>query len=331
MSSLNSCSDLHSTINEQSHVYFGFAVHDQSSSNMNIDHSNSSNSCLDLHSVTNEQSLHDQSSSCMNIDHSNSSNSYYSFDFEFCNIETFKHVPYDKLIHKKSFKGLLFDLLDIGLDFYKTYGQESGFDVNMSSKKNTMMTQFILDIRHVVDLNENINVKFSNVKRRRTSSKKNGCPVVSKFKNLRCSLMFYIYVFVEDHNHELVAQDQLHLLRINRIMDFLDESFIHKVGTCNIGASKAYNLVSSMKGGFDSRGRTAVEFKNFHKDLNSKIGVKDSQMVVDILTNIKLCFSNFSFEVQKDVDDHLTGLFWPDDTSKANYKEFGYVLSFDAT
>ncbi|XP_023754957.1 protein FAR1-RELATED SEQUENCE 5-like [Lactuca sativa] len=172
---------------------------------------------------------------------------------------------------------------------------------------------------------------FSDVKRRRTSFKKNGCPAVSKFKNLRCSLMFYIYVFVEDHNYELVAQDQLDLLRINRTMDFLDESFIHKVGTCNIGASKAYNLVSSMKGGFDSRGGTVVDFKNFRRDLYSKIGVKDSQMVVDILTNRKLCFSNFSFEVQKDVDDHLTGLFWADDTSKANYKEFGDVLSFDAT
>ncbi|KAL7587541.1 hypothetical protein Lser_V15G38952 [Lactuca serriola] len=54
-------------------------------------------------------------------------------------------------------------------------------------------------------------------------------------------------------------------------------------------------------------------------------------MVVDILTNRKLCFSNFSIEVQKDVDDHLTRLFWADDTSKANYKEFGDVLSFDAT
>ncbi|CAH1422486.1 unnamed protein product [Lactuca virosa] len=63
MSSLNSCSDLHSTINEQS-------LHDQSSSNMNIDHSNS---------------IHDQSSSSMNIDHSNSSNSRYSFDFELYN------------------------------------------------------------------------------------------------------------------------------------------------------------------------------------------------------------------------------------------------------
>ncbi|KAL7586923.1 hypothetical protein Lser_V15G40525 [Lactuca serriola] len=157
--------------------------------------------------------------------------------------------------------------------------------------------------------NENVNVKFSDVKRRRTSSKKNGCPA----------------------NHEPVAQDQLHLLRINRTMDFLDESFIHKVGTCNISASKAYNLVSSMKGGLDSRGGTAVDFKNFHRDLNCKIGVKDSQMVVDILANRKLCFSNFSFEFQKDVDDHLTGLFWADDTLYANYKEFGDVLSFDAT
>nr|KAJ0197918.1 hypothetical protein LSAT_V11C700373360 [Lactuca sativa] len=183
MSSLSSCSDLHSTINEQS-------FYDQSSLNMNTDHSNSNNSCSDLHSTINEQS---------------------------------------------------------------------------------------------------------------------------------------------HHNHELVAQDQLHLLRINRTIDFLDESFIHKVGTCNIGASKAYNLVSSMKGGFDSRGGTAVDFKNFHRDLNSKIGVKDSQIVVDILTNIKCTFSNFSFEVQTDFDDHLTVPFWTDNTSKANYKEFGDLLSFDVT
>ncbi|CAI9291061.1 unnamed protein product [Lactuca saligna] len=231
----------------------------------------------------------------------------------------------------------MFDSLDIGLDFYKTYGQECGFDVNMSSQKRyndgTIRIRYSTCSRSGFTESFKIkNVKkFSDVKRMRTSSKKNGCPAVSKFKNLRCSLMFYIYVFVEDHNRELVAQDQLHLLRINRTMDFLDESFIHKVGTCNIGASKAYNLVSSMKGGFDSRGGTAVDFKNFHRDLNCKIGVKDSQMVMDILTNRKLCFSNFSFELQKDVDDHLTRLFLADDTSKANYKEFGDVLSFDAT
>ncbi|CAH1417778.1 unnamed protein product [Lactuca virosa] len=228
MSSLNFCSDLHSTINEQS-------LHDQSSSSMNIDHSNNNNSCSDLHSTINEQSLHDQSSSSMNINNSNSRNSRYSFDFELYNTESFELVRYDKLIHKKPFTCLLFDSLDIGLDFYKTYGQESGFDVNMSSQKRyndgTIRIRYSTCSRSsFTELfnNENINVKFSDVKRRRTSSKKNGCPVVSKFKNLRCSLMFYIYVFVKDHNHEL-AQDQLHLLRINRTMDFLDESFIHKI------------------------------------------------------------------------------------------------------
>nr|KAJ0208697.1 hypothetical protein LSAT_V11C400184990 [Lactuca sativa] len=280
MSSLNSCSNLHSTINEKS-------LHDQLASSMNIDHSNS---------------IHDQSSSSMNIDHSNNSNSCYTFDFELYNIESFKFVPYDKLIHNKSFKGLLFDSLDIGLDFYKTYGQESSFDVNMSSQKR--YNDGTICIRYSTCSKSGFTESFKNenINRRRTSSKKNGCLAVSKFKNLRCSLM---------------------------TMDFLDESFIHKVSTCNIGASKAYDLVTSIKGGFNSRGGTIVDFKNFHRDLNSKIGVKDSQMVVDILTNRKLCFSNFSFEVQKDVNDHLTGLFWADDTSKANYKEFGDVLSFD--
>nr|KAJ0209781.1 hypothetical protein LSAT_V11C400220160 [Lactuca sativa] len=185
-------------MNNNVNVFFGFAVHDQSSSNMNIDHSNSCNSYSDLHSIINEQShvlfgfaVLDESSSCMNINHSNSSNSRYSFDFELYNTETFKLVPYDKLINKKPFKGLLFDSLDIVLDFYKTYGQESAFDVNMSSQKR--YNDGTIHIRYSTCSrsgfaesfkNENINVKFSDVKRRRTSSKKNGCHAVSKFKNL---------------------------------------------------------------------------------------------------------------------------------------------------
>ncbi|KAL4568815.1 hypothetical protein LXL04_024431 [Taraxacum kok-saghyz] len=206
-----------------------------------------------------------------------------------------------------------------GLEFYKNYGYKSGFDVNLSSQK--MYNDGTIRIRYATCSrsgftesfkNENSNENHLYGKRRRTSSKNKGCPAVFKFKNLRCSLKFYIYVFVEDHNHDLVTQDQLHLLRINRKIDFVDESFIHKADTCNIGASKAYNLVSHMKGGFEIRGGTEVDYKNFQRDLNCKVGVKDSQMVVNIMQNKKLHFSNFSFEVEEHIDRNLTRLFWAD-------------------
>nr|KAJ0201243.1 hypothetical protein LSAT_V11C600305110 [Lactuca sativa] len=79
--------------------------------------------------------------------------------------------------------------LEIGIDFYKSYGQESGFDVNFSCQKK--YNDRIVRLRYST-------CSSSDVKRRKTSSKKKRCHV-SKFKN--------IYVFVEDHNHELVAQD----------------------------------------------------------------------------------------------------------------------------
>ena len=274
--------------------------------------------------------VHGQSTSTMNTDHSSSSEHYKT--------ESFSLVPYDKLIHHKPITGLLFESLDIGLEFYKNYGQKSGFDVNLSSLKR--YNDGIVRLRYATCSrsgftasfkNENIYENHGHGKRRRTSSKKKECPALSKFKNLRCSLQFYIYEFVEDHNHDLVNQDQLYLLRINRKIDFVDESFIHKAGTCNIGASKAYNLVSHMKGGFDNRGGTVVDYKNFQRDMNCKIGVKDSQMVVNIMQNRKLHFSNFSFEIDEDIDRNLRGLFWADDTSKSNYQEFGDVVSFDAT
>ncbi|CAI9263758.1 unnamed protein product [Lactuca saligna] len=72
------------------------------------------------------------------------------------------------------------------------------------------------------------------------------------------------------------------------------------------------------------------DFKNYMRDLNCFIGGSDAQMLVDKLNNRKENVNNFSFDYRVE-NKQLNALFWADETSKINYKEFGDVVSFDAT
>lgn len=56
----------------------------------------------------------------------------------------------------------------------------------------------------------------------------------------------------------------------------------------------------------------------------------DAQLVVNKMNERKKYFPNYSFEY-KCVDSVLNAMFWADETDKVFYKEFGDVVSFDAT
>ena len=57
---------------------------------------------------------------------------------------------------------------------------------------------------------------------------------------------------------------------------------------------------------------------------------KDAQLVVDKMNMRKDELPNYTFEY-KCVDNVLNTMFWADETDKLYYKEFGDVISFDAT
>ncbi|KAL4573410.1 hypothetical protein LXL04_020215 [Taraxacum kok-saghyz] len=85
-------------------------------------------------------------------------------------------------------------------------------------------------------------------------------------------------------------------------------------GSYNIGATRAFTLLSSIKGGYDVSGGTVTDYKNFRRDLNVSVGKNDAQMLISRMEN-----------------SYLTGVYWADEASRSNYKEFGDIVSFDAT
>ncbi|GJY43344.1 FAR1-related sequence 5-like protein [Tanacetum coccineum] len=81
-----------------------------------------------------------------------------------------------------------------------------------------------------------------------------------------------------------------------------EKMFVVKAATNKIRATRAHNLLSSMKGGYEYVHGMTNDFKNHQRDVN--VFIENSELVA---------------------------MFWADEVAKYNYKEFGDIVSFDAT
>lgn len=232
--------------------------------------------------------------------------------------------------------GTIYQSIDEAMDFYKKYACASGFDVRKTTTKkkggNILTHRYMVCSRQgfpdsvLVDTMDNEN----NNPFRNSNIKRMGCKACAKFKRVGDSMQFQLYEFEERHNHSLVSKQYKHLLKMNRQLDFSGQTFIQKMANSSIGATKAYHLYHGLHGGYNINGGTVVDYKNHARKVNCFVGKDDAQMLVDKYEIRKREDPNFSFEYrcEKGV---LSALFWADEICKANYKEFGDILSFDAT
>ncbi|XP_071734227.1 protein FAR1-RELATED SEQUENCE 5-like [Rutidosis leptorrhynchoides] len=90
-------------------------------------------------------------------------------------------------------------------------------------------------------------------------------------------------------------------------MRYFDMNFVQDLASkSNIGPMLAHHINCDISGGYDMVGPTNVDYKNFRRDLLRHIGETDAHIVIENLLRKK-------------------------ELSKMNYKEFGDIVSFDAT
>ncbi|KAJ9537073.1 hypothetical protein OSB04_029806 [Centaurea solstitialis] len=231
--------------------------------------------------------------------------------------------------------GQMFESLDKGIEMYKKYAVNAGFDIRLSCVKKNKLKDIIL--RYVVCNREGIpepiqknTLDSAKKKVRMTSIHRTGCGAGVKFKVCSDGKSFILYDFEEKHNHCLFDEDSKHMLKSKRKLDYSQQRFILKMSNANIGATQAHNIICQLKGGYDRVGGTKVEYKNFQRDRNCYIGDSDANLFVRKMNNRKLYIPNFSFEYNSD-GGLLKYAFWADDTAKQNFQEFGDIVSFDAT
>nr|GEY21876.1 hypothetical protein [Tanacetum cinerariifolium] len=120
-------------------------------------------------------------------------------------------------------------------------------------------------------------------------------------------------------------QKYKNLTKKQRKMPQAEKMFIVKVSTIRLGATKAHNLYSKMKGGTQYVHGTSDDFKNHIRDVNAFIGESDAQMLINKMENRKKFVPNFTFHYLVE-NNELVAMFWADEVAKCNYKEFGDII-----
>lgn len=239
-------------------------------------------------------------------------------------------------IPKPDYK-VVYESLDEAIDMYRRYGTEAGFDVRKASVKIHKKTRLITHKKMLCSRQgeiENLYVDTTDEKKnkiyRYSNIKRTGCQAFAKFKRLGNSDQFQLYGFEEKHNHPLVTAEFRHFMKVNRQLDNSTRSFLEKMSRINIGPAKAYRIMQELKGSYNIEGGTVVDYKNETRKVNCFMEKEDAQMVVDKYVRLKKEDPNLTFEFISDKGS-LSSLFWADEAAKANYKEFGDIVSFDAT
>ncbi|XP_052623771.1 uncharacterized protein LOC128129139 [Lactuca sativa] len=200
---------------------------------------------------------------------------------------------------------------------YRKYACAIGFDVRKSKNKKKCgivymkifyVTWKVSQIHPLVDTT--LDQKISKIKRK-TYTSSTGCNARIRFKVIPGTTKWWLYEFEEKHNHPLISRDNMLFLLHDWQLDDTKKSFILTMSNQNIGATIAHRLYTSIHGGYNFVGGLIDDFKNYMRDLNCVIGGSDAQMLVDKLNNRK---------------ENLNVLFWADETSKINYKEYHMVF-----
>ncbi|KAJ9566058.1 hypothetical protein OSB04_002024 [Centaurea solstitialis] len=172
--------------------------------------------------------------------------------------------------------------------------------------------------------------KVTEQKVRNSNFKRTGCKACIKFRFRKEDRTFVVYKFEERHNHALYSHAEKRFSRGRRQLQYTDYRNIYNATGASIGGSKAHNIQSALRGGVENVSASIQDYKNASRDMIAFVGNNDAQMLINLMTRRRECAPEFFFEYRV-VKGELQSIFWADEISKLNYKEFGDTISFDAT
>ncbi|GJV43090.1 hypothetical protein Tco_1427626, partial [Tanacetum coccineum] len=194
--------------------------------------------------------------------------------------------------------GTVYDSLDECIEMYRKYTLEAGFGIRLSCQKRLKCSyvkqKYIVCNREGCPENVWLNTldpKKNDRQVRSSNFRVYGCKARVVFDMVAHTSKYTLTTFDVEHNHELDRVEYKHLL-----------------------------LKLQMQ----------TLFKNFTRGVNCFIRDSDAQMLITRMEERQEFTKDFSFDYfVKDAE--LYGLFWADEVVKCNYKEFGDIISFDAT
>ncbi|KAL5700023.1 hypothetical protein ACHQM5_025526 [Ranunculus cassubicifolius] len=140
--------------------------------------------------------------------------------------------------------------------------------------------------------------------------------------------------FSNDHNHELLEDDQLRLLPAYRKIPAVDRQRILLLRRAGYSTSHIMKILGSEKGGDPVKKLPFVDrdVRNFiHSATKKTDRRKDAMELLNMCKDLKERNANFVYECTLDEDGKLEKLAWTYADSVPAYEAFGDIVVFDAT
>ncbi|WOL14828.1 protein FAR1-RELATED SEQUENCE 4-like [Canna indica] len=227
--------------------------------------------------------------------------------------------------------GMMFKSIEELYEFYKTYGNQEGFPVFKKSTKNDKQGRL-----HFVTLSCGRGGK-SRCKRDKlvnpSLTMKIECNAKLNARVYDDGVVRVTSVFL-DHNHELSPTRARYLPR-RRTVNTSIKRRREKNDQAGVTVDKA--LASSIVEYGGQENETSLEkvcqsfINNIDKTRKLFLGVGDAGAVCNYFNRMQEHNSNFYYSIDFNEEGHIRNIFWADERSRAAYKSFNDVLTFDTT
>lgn len=226
--------------------------------------------------------------------------------------------------------GMVFGSPDEAFDFYKMYSRRVGFGITRRTSHNFYGIKY--DVTFACTKNRSQSKKAEDgLKRREHGLLATGCKarVVLRDKSL-CGTWTVEQVELE-HNHELIP-DCVRLMRCHRSLPEFVKKTLEINELAGLAQSKSMHAVFTQCGGVTRCNFTERDMRNFVCDLRRlELKEGDAAALTMYFREQQQASPNFYYDCDIDDEGRLRNVFWADARSRAAFKHFGDVVTFDTT
>ncbi|XP_038678689.1 protein FAR1-RELATED SEQUENCE 5-like [Tripterygium wilfordii] len=224
--------------------------------------------------------------------------------------------------------GMLFPSADEMFEFYKNYGQHKGFSVKRRTT-NKGKDGVVRYITFTCGRSDKLISRSKNVLSHRPHSK-NECKARLRAR-LSAGEKWEITMFQDDHNHVLIP-NKSRFFYGNRYSSSHVKRQLEIDDTTEIRSNKSHNAQVIGANGHGNLPFLEKDTQNLiAKVRRMRLGEGDADAIQSYF--LKMQSQNESFFSMIDWDEKgcLKNIFWADPRSRAAYREFGDVITFDTT
>ncbi|XP_051126352.1 protein FAR1-RELATED SEQUENCE 5-like [Andrographis paniculata] len=158
-----------------------------------------------------------------------------------------------------------------------------------------------------------------------------GCKAKMRIR-LKENEKYEVFEFISENTHQLVSPQKTHFFPSHRRIDEVHASQIDMAEYVGLAPKVSHDLMIKEAGGRESLGFIRQDIKNYLRSKRTKyMEVGDTGGVLEYLQGMQNRDLNSSYSIQVDEDDMITNIFWVDGRMRADYFDFGDVVSFDTT